>query len=349
MALCLLGAELKPDELLTKEAVSYRAEGLRHQKVGEIEKAGDAFRKAVLADPTYTDAYNDLGVALESLGDSEGAERAYKTAVQLKPDFSAAHSNLALLYEKKGRVQEAANHWAARIRIGIADDPWVVRAREKLTQYNLPVPEWPALTSRKKEAVIRLGMETGLSRMRAGRWEEAAEEFRRVLEVEPGNFKAAEHLHTIESKLGASPPAKLTVKPPAAPPRAPRPAVAVLPKPAPPSAKKEPEKEPVKGREEALSRALEWAKKPEPPSPVAPSDALEVAAQVAKEKSQARQSTVRELYQRSVTAMRQGRYEEASTLFQQVLTLHPDHSEARQGLKRAQAVLAKLPKTAKNP
>ena len=62
------------------------------------------------------------------------------------------------------------------------------------------------------------------------------------------------------------------------------------------------------------------------------------------DKGGARGQAIRELYQRGITAMRQGRYDEAVADFDQVLALDPNQPEARAALNRAKIALAKSTK-----
>ena len=187
-------------DILLQEGLIYRTEGLKLQKMGELQRAAAAFQKAVAIKPDYAEAYNDLGVVLEGLGDAARAEEAYKTALNLKPDLGSAHSNLALLYEESDRVKEAAVHWGARARLGPPGDPWVVAAREKLTKYQLPVPETPADLAGKKDKEIRLAIGTGKAHMDAGRWDKATESFEQALRIDPRNAEALRLLHLTKTR-----------------------------------------------------------------------------------------------------------------------------------------------------
>ena len=70
-------------------------------------------------------------------------------------------------------------------------------------------------------------------------------------------------------------------------------------------------------------------------------DSKILSEKLAGEKEQTRFQAVRELCQRGIAAMRQGRYDEAIVHYQQALLLVPGTPEANQGLKRAQTALAK--------
>ena len=408
MSLMLMGAELKPGDLALREAAFYRGEGQRLQKAGDLQSAETAYQKAILLNPGYAEAYNDLGVILESRGDTKGAESFYQRALQINPSLAAAHSNLGLLYERLGRMEEAGEHWTARVKRGPSNDPWVVSAREKLAKYNLSWEKLPEVAEgekpvkklqgleegrldkgenrqereqkrreerqrqkeeeerrreeekRRKEQEKRVALETRLEEKRAQqkeretaqplgseakrrrkdvagayeagrrylkarRWDDAEREFDRTLNLDPTHEGAIDGLKEVQTgrlRTLSGPPPSLR-------------------------------------KEKAMEMALENAKlkeqvnphsvpppaPPPPPTPVPFSrEAQVLAEQMTRQKAKSRQETIREIYQRGIVAMRQARYEEAVTSFQQILTLEPNQPDALQGLKRAQTALAKSKK-----
>ena len=334
--LSLIGADIKVSELLLPSAVSYRAEGRRYQEVGELFLAASAYRKAIAAYPKYADAYNDLGVVLESLGNLDEAERAYKTALMLNPRLAAAHTNMAIFYEKKGLIQEAANHWGARVQIGPSTDPWARKARGKLIQHKLPVPELPELVSRKRNAQIQIAYQAGLKHQKEKRWPQAAAEFEKVLILDPTHAGAEKHLRQVRAKAQAKDRAREGViaalrqmwPSRAAAPRPPQ--RRIVPTAVMPTAPQQRIVPTVRSRPTAPSLS------------VSTGDAKAIAQEFAREKAKTQSLSARELYERGVTAMRQGKYEDAVVYFQQLLALDPNHSDARQGLRRAQAALEKI-------
>ena len=197
--LCLTGAGIKQGSILFQEAFSYREEGRFLQSQGKLHEALTVYRLALAARPDYAEAYNDLGVLLESLGKTADAQEAYRVALRYDPQLAPAHSNLALLHEEGGRIKEAAEHWAARIRLGPPDDPWVIKSREKLAQYNLPIPLSPEEVVENRQKGIRAAFEAGQTHLRAKRWEEAKAEFRKVLELDPKNRDARELIRKAEA------------------------------------------------------------------------------------------------------------------------------------------------------
>ncbi len=354
--LSLTGAELKSGEMLYPQAVSYRAEGRRLQKVGRLQEAATAFRKSIASHPSYAQAYNDLGVVLEGLGQLAQAEDAYRRALQFDPDLLAAHSNLALLYEKTGRIPEAAPHWTARVKGSPPEDPWALRARGKLIQYNLPVPMPPPepvkkepqvnFTHRLKEAKVsdtpRVSDTVLKERKVPDTVLKEAEEETRKAQEQVRQEEQAQRERDRAARLQAEEVAKQQAEGLR-------------------RRRAEEQRRVEQVRRQAQQEAIRRAQEKLPPAAAEPirekaqakpealqadrMDAQSIAEDLIREKKKTRLATTRELYQRGVAAMRQLRYEEAATHFQQVLILEPDHTEAKQGLKRAQTALAKAAQT----
>jgi tetratricopeptide (TPR) repeat protein len=73
----------------------YYNEGYIHLLVTEeFDSAVYYFEKAVLYDPGYYQAYNNLGLAYEKKGDFSNARFYYTKAIEINPDFKLAKDNL---------------------------------------------------------------------------------------------------------------------------------------------------------------------------------------------------------------------------------------------------------------
>lgn len=92
-------------------------------------------------------------------------------------------------------------------------------------------------------------------------------------------------------------------------------------------------------RQEAAAQKKTSKAVQKPSSP--PQDALSVAQEYAREKAKTRKTTVRDLNDRAVNAMREGQYQEAADAFNQILILDPGNRDAQRGLERAEKALAK--------
>jgi tetratricopeptide (TPR) repeat protein len=115
-----------------QQARLYRQEGLRYQQVGMLEEAMTSLRKAMMVDPAYVEPYNDLAVIYEMMGWQDQAVTMYLKALEIDPDYLATYSNLAAFYEERGDLRKAADYWKKRVRFGLPDDYWTLKAREHL-------------------------------------------------------------------------------------------------------------------------------------------------------------------------------------------------------------------------
>jgi len=95
------------------------------------------YQKAIALDPLYAAPHNDMGILLEETGRLEEAQRSYEHALVIDPDYVDAHANLAILYERLGQNERALYHWLKRYELGHPQDPWTLRAKERLTAAGL--------------------------------------------------------------------------------------------------------------------------------------------------------------------------------------------------------------------
>lgn len=76
--------------------------GVDYAAQGQFADAEEEYRLALLANPTFAQAQNNLGLVYLKLGRFSEAERAFQTAITIKPDYVKALENLAMTYEKMG-------------------------------------------------------------------------------------------------------------------------------------------------------------------------------------------------------------------------------------------------------
>ena len=71
------------------------------------QEAADSYRKALALNPKHGLSWNNLGAALEKLDDMSAAEDAYFRAVQLNRRHAEAQNNLGAIYSVQGKLDEA--------------------------------------------------------------------------------------------------------------------------------------------------------------------------------------------------------------------------------------------------
>jgi tetratricopeptide (TPR) repeat protein len=142
--------------------------GLQYEILGKDKEAVKAFQQALKLKPDYPEALYELG-RLKGEGGNTGAGIAdLKQAMKLKPDYAAARTGLGGEYNQQGLDLIKKGQWdkaalAFKEAMGANPDPQVKGAARN----NLGV----ALASE-------------------GKYSEAREQFRKVLEADPGNANA---------------------------------------------------------------------------------------------------------------------------------------------------------------
>jgi tetratricopeptide (TPR) repeat protein len=96
-----------PGAGIRAQAESYYYAALDHVAEGRDEQAIDEYRRALAADPTFTDALHGLSRALQNLSRLDEAIEVAHQISALDPDDVLAHTSLSILYQKKGMIPEA--------------------------------------------------------------------------------------------------------------------------------------------------------------------------------------------------------------------------------------------------
>jgi tetratricopeptide (TPR) repeat protein len=114
------------------EAQKLREAGFKAQIEGNVDKAYENYKKAQELWPSWPIIYNDLGIMLEAKGQYNEAEAMYFKAMALDQNYPSTYTNLAILYERKQDFPNASFYWKKRVDIGPENDPWVVRAKDRI-------------------------------------------------------------------------------------------------------------------------------------------------------------------------------------------------------------------------
>lgn len=151
-----IGQEIEEEESLTilqEQARDYRDEGFKLQEIGDLEGALKLYQKASQIDPKFYVVYNDLGILFEARGQPDEAESNYLKALKINPYYLSTYSNLALLYESKRDLEKAAYCWKKRVELGDANDPWTIKAKQRLGDVGIASSERPLADAREREVV----------------------------------------------------------------------------------------------------------------------------------------------------------------------------------------------------
>ena len=91
--------------------------GVSAAQIGKLDKAVDAFKKALSIQPNNADAYYNLGNVLHKQGKLEEAVEAYKKLISIKPDNAEAYLNIGNVLHEQGKLEEAVSNYNKAISI----------------------------------------------------------------------------------------------------------------------------------------------------------------------------------------------------------------------------------------
>ncbi len=92
---------------LASDALNHFNSGVTFYNQKEFSKAIQAYQKAIELEPTYVEAYNNLGIIYQMMGDVDRAFGVYQKATEINPGYEKGYNNLGILLLLKGRDEEA--------------------------------------------------------------------------------------------------------------------------------------------------------------------------------------------------------------------------------------------------
>jgi tetratricopeptide (TPR) repeat protein len=101
------------------------------------------YTRALQIDPDQPEACYNMGFLLYDRGDIHGALDYFQRCIRTAPSFADAHFNLAMVFEDLGKHREARPHWETYLRL----DPtsaWAEIARSHLIPQITPPPPQPS-------------------------------------------------------------------------------------------------------------------------------------------------------------------------------------------------------------
>jgi len=141
------------DHTLTSDALIHFNSGVSFHNQREFSRAIQAYQKVIELDPTYVEAYNNLGIIYQMIGDVERALESYQKSTEINPRYEKGYNNLGILFLLKGRNEEALEAFQKAL----------------------------AINSNNIESHINLG----ILFKKKGQWEKAVESYRKALAINP--------------------------------------------------------------------------------------------------------------------------------------------------------------------
>lgn len=84
---------------------------------GDLHAAEAAYRRALDIAPSHADANYNLAITLSDQGNHDDAVAYYRQAITSQPDHVQAHSNLGVIYKNQGNHEAALEHYSQALRI----------------------------------------------------------------------------------------------------------------------------------------------------------------------------------------------------------------------------------------
>jgi len=141
------------DRTLTSDVLNHFNSGVHFYNQRELSKAIQAYQKVIELDPTYVEAYNNLGIIYQMVGDMDRAFGAYQKSTEINPRYEKGYNNLGILLFLKGRYEEAVEVFQKAL----------------------------AINSNNIESHINLG----ILFKKKGEWEKATESYQKALAINP--------------------------------------------------------------------------------------------------------------------------------------------------------------------
>jgi Tfp pilus assembly protein PilF len=119
--------ELRKRDRDSKEALYYRGNFALYAR-GDLEQATKIFKQVLAQDPNFILAYYDLAVAQRDSGQVDQAIQSYEKILSIHPDFPETLSNLGGFYFRNGQVEEAVQSFRRALEVY----PNFIQARSNL-------------------------------------------------------------------------------------------------------------------------------------------------------------------------------------------------------------------------
>ena len=191
------------------EAEAHNDRGVELASQGLYPEAVQAFERAIRLDPRFVAAYYNLGRAQSQLKAFSEASRAFGAAVQIRPGYGDAWYRMGLALQEEGRYDVAAKAYQTALSL-FPDHPAILYRLGvvfgKLGDWAQAAPHWETLLDRHpghrvvpwvQEDLPHFYYNLGTSHQKAGRLDEAATAYSRVIDLRPDYIEAHHNLALI--------------------------------------------------------------------------------------------------------------------------------------------------------
>src|SRR2546425_730931 len=178
--------------------------GVCNGELGRHQEEIAAYQQAIRLKPDFARAYYNLGLAYGELGRYQEEITAFQQAIHLKPDFAEAHYNLGAAYGHLGHYQEAV----AALQQAIHLKPDYAEAHNNLGGAYGALGHWQEAVTAFQQAIrfkpdyAKAHCNLGGAYGELGRWREAVTAFQQAIRLKPDFAEAHSNLGVAYGKLG---------------------------------------------------------------------------------------------------------------------------------------------------
>lgn len=103
----------------SETARNYYNNGYDYFVQGNFKKAVEFYKLAILEDPNYIDAYDNLGLSFRNLNLLDSAQKYYLISHSKYPKGALAITNLAVVQEYKNNTEGAIIYYKKRLKLNL--------------------------------------------------------------------------------------------------------------------------------------------------------------------------------------------------------------------------------------
>lgn len=100
------------------DAIEFNDKALKFAEEGRNAEARENFEIAIMLNPSFAEAWNNLGTLSYFEGKTDEAREHFERAIKEWPEYDQAHFNLALLLAQAGEKEAATQHSYEAERLG---------------------------------------------------------------------------------------------------------------------------------------------------------------------------------------------------------------------------------------
>ena len=186
-----------------KSAILYNIQGAVLASLDQFEKSVVAYKKSILINRFYPDAYNNLGNLLKDYGKLDEAIEVYKKALEINSNLPDIYNNLGNALKIKGNLNEAINCYQMAIKI----KPNFAQAYNNLgNAYKKNDQLLEAIIAYEKSLEISPDLSEpynnlGTALKEQGKFEEAFDAYQKAIELKPDYYEAYNNLGILLNEL----------------------------------------------------------------------------------------------------------------------------------------------------